>query len=72
MSKRGRPKRVGVMRLDEVVSAARAMGVAIRVNGTLGEISVRRKGAPARAAVYAKTAEEAWRLAQELAESLSS
>lgn len=67
MNKRGRPKLAGTMRLDEVVSAARGLGVAVRMNGTLGEISVRRKGASPRAAVYAKTAEEAWRLAQELA-----
>jgi hypothetical protein len=54
------------MRFDEVVSAARKLGVSVRANGTLGEISVNRKGAAPRAAVYAKTAEEAWRLAQEM------
>ncbi len=67
MSRRGRPKREGVMRLDEVVASARKLEIAVRVNGTLGEISVNRKGAPARLAVYAKTVEEAWRLVQEMA-----
>ena len=67
MSKRGRPKCVGVMRLDELVASARKLEVAVRMNGTLGEISVNRKGAPARLAVYAKTVEEAWALVQELA-----
>ena len=65
--KRGRPKRVGVMRLDELVASARKLEIAVRVNGTLGEFSVNRKGAPARRAVYAKTVEEAWALVQELA-----
>ena len=67
MSRKGRPKREGVMRLDEVVASARKLEIAVRVNGTLGEISVNRKGAPARLAVYAKTVEEAWRLVQEMA-----
>jgi hypothetical protein len=67
MRKRGRPKREGVMRLDELVASARKLQIAVRMNGTLGEISVNRKGAPARLAVYAKTVEEAWRLVQELA-----
>jgi hypothetical protein len=67
MSKRGRPKREGVMRLDELVASARKLQIAVRMNGTLGEISINRKGAPARLAVYAKTVEEAWRLVQELA-----
>jgi hypothetical protein len=54
------------MRLDELVASARKLRIAVRVNGTLGEISVNRKGAPPRLAVYAKTVEEAWALVQEL------
>jgi hypothetical protein len=67
MKKRGRPKREGVMRLDELVASARKLEIAVRMNGTLGEISVNRKGAPPRLAVYAKTVEEAWLLVQQLA-----
>lgn len=67
MSKRGRPKRAGVMRHDELVAAARKLEIAVRVNGTLGEISVNRRGAPPRAALYAKTVEEAWLLVQQMA-----
>lgn len=67
MKKRGRPKREGAMRLDELVASARKLEIAVRMNGTLGEISVNRKGAPARLAVYAKTVEEAWLLVQQLA-----
>jgi hypothetical protein len=67
MGRKGRPKRVGAMRLDELVATARKLEIAVRMNGTLGEISVNRKGAPARLAVYAKTVEEAWALVQELA-----
>jgi hypothetical protein len=55
------------MRLDELIASARKLEIAVRVNGTLGEISVNRKGAPARQAVYAKTVDEAWRLVQEMA-----
>lgn len=65
--KRGRPKRDGAMRLDELVASARKLEIAVRMNGTLGEISINRKGAPARLAVYAKTVDEAWRLVQEMA-----
>ena len=67
MGRRGRPKRVGVMRLDELVASARKLEIAVRVNGTLGEISINRKGAPARLAVYAKSVDEAWALVQQLA-----
>lgn len=65
--RRGRPKRVGAMRLDELITSARKLEISVRMNGTLGEISVNRKGAPARRAVYAKTVEEAWALVQALA-----
>ena len=67
MGRRGRPRRAGGMRLDELVASARKLEIAVRMNGTLGEISVNRKGAPARLAVYAKTVEEAWALVQQLA-----
>ena len=67
MGTRGRPKRVGAMRLDELVASAHKLEIAVRVNGTLGEISINRKGAPARLAVYAKSIDEAWALVQQLA-----
>jgi hypothetical protein len=67
MGTRGRPKCADVMRLDQLVASARKLEIAVRMNGTLGEISVNRKGAPARQAVYAKSVEEAWALVQDLA-----
>jgi hypothetical protein len=67
MGRRGRPRRADAMRLDELVVSARKLDIAVRMNGTLGEISINRRGAPAHLAVYAKTVEEAWALVQDLA-----